>query len=178
MLGGPNVSKSFENVQKLTFDQDPTNLRTSYAESLEKCTFDLTSSASDLKLSSPILPLIPTDKRQFVSSTPNLCLHTKYNEEDNLYKASVINTSLNPLPQVKRNAGADKIQGILSIGSRNSLGKGVSFCPFVSEISWKSDEHFYEDDDEDDSEDYADDDEDDDYSNNDENDTPESEEYR
>lgn len=130
----------------LSFDRDPTNLKTCYADSLERCNFDIGDSASSItetvnrsvitaaftppKHSTPL-------KRDMVVSTPNLFLHKNDPVDDDLRQVSSTHNSLNPLPQT--DGMAEKTKGILADGSRNSLGKGVSvsFYPFVSEISWR-----------------------------------------
>jgi hypothetical protein len=72
--------------QKATFDQDPTNLTTTYAQSLEKCNFNVDepvnvyNSRQNIYLTvenEPMknnedLPTTAVHKRNFVSSTPNL----------------------------------------------------------------------------------------------------------
>lgn len=153
-----------------TFDRDPTNLITAYAASLERCNFDLNTSASNID---QVLPQLdssrPTSsasghhavpmKRELVSSTPNLFQYqtetVRHPNEDYL-RTSSTHTSMNLIPTTDA-AGVPVTQGILSNGSRQSLGKGVSFCPIVSEISWKeqssdelADEGDYANDDEDD----------------------------
>lgn len=127
---------------KLTFDRDPTNLVTCYAESMERCNFDARGSSysinSNSNLDTTITPTVKpsTVKRQMVAtSTPNLYLHNM-DETDNYLDVSSTTVSMNPLPNVEQELH-DKKQGILSVGSRGSLGKGVSFCPIVSEISWR-----------------------------------------
>lgn len=133
--------------QKLTFDRDPTNLVTCYAESMERCNFDARGSSysiNSINSNSNVESTKTTPssskhstavKRQMVASTPNLYLHNIDNADDYLDISSTT-VSMNPLPNVNLELN-DKKQGILSIGSRNSLGKGVSFCPIVSEISWR-----------------------------------------
>lgn len=130
--------------QKLTFDRDPTNLVTCYAESMERCNFDARGSSysinsinSNSNLDITITPSKHSTavKRQMVASTPNLCLHN-VDDADDYLDISSATVSMNPLPNVQELLH-DKKQGILSVGSRNSLGKGVSFCPIVSEISWR-----------------------------------------
>ncbi|KAJ6645355.1 hypothetical protein Bhyg_00560 [Pseudolycoriella hygida] len=130
--------------EKLTFDRDPTNLVTCYAESMERCNFDAHGSSysinsinSNSNLESNVTPSkhSTAGQRQMVASTPNLCLHN-VSEADDYFDVSSTTVSMNPLPNVQLEL-QDKKQGILSIGSRNSLGKGVSFCPIVSEISWR-----------------------------------------
>lgn len=140
---------SLSSIEKLdptaTFDRDPTNLKTCYAESLEKCNFDLTESSNSIHLLekstedlkphqfSPSKHSTPSSKRDMVASTPNLFRHdASAASEEYLHISSAYN-SLNPLPQSEQPA---QMKSILSAGSRNSLGKGVSFYPYVSEISW------------------------------------------
>lgn len=126
-----------------TFDRDPTNLKTCYADSLERCNVDFESSNSINLLEqekivqkpnqfSPVKHSTPS-KREMVASTPNLIQHRSdvVASEECLHSSSAYN-SLNPLPQSE----TPHTKGILSAGSRNSLGKGVSFYPFVSQISW------------------------------------------
>ncbi|XP_055613268.1 uncharacterized protein LOC129759771, partial [Uranotaenia lowii] len=95
---GPTMTtfKPQPGVKKRTFDQDPTNLVTCYAASLERCTFDPSESTlnlynsnnstinktSDLNINQPAARKIPSryapkaaaaaNKREFVASTPNL----------------------------------------------------------------------------------------------------------
>lgn len=139
----PSPTPTHDQQQKLTFDRDPTNLVTCYAESMERCNFDARGSSysinsinSNSNLESTITPSKHSTavKRQMVASTPNLCLHSVDDVDDYLDISSTV--SMNPLPNVQEEI-QDKKQGILSVGSRNSLGKGVSFCPIVSEISWR-----------------------------------------
>lgn len=127
-----------------SFDRDPTNLKTCYADSLERCNFDIGDSATSIpeivdrsvtttvftppKHSTPV-------KREMVVSTPNLFLHKSEPIEEDFRQVASTHNSLNPLPQA--DGMAEKTKGILAGGSRNSLGKGVSFYPFVSEISWR-----------------------------------------
>lgn len=116
-----------------TFDQDPTVLKTNYTESLEKCNFD-PKELSNTDLSD--LTQIPNHstpiKRGFVASTPNLNAYQRQASEiDDELHVSSAHTSMNPLPCEK------KLGILLSDGSRTSLGKGVSFCPVVSEIRWR-----------------------------------------
>lgn len=138
---------------KPTFDRDPTNLVTCYAESLERCTFDLNppsnppsrlNSNDCLNIKSQPLSTF----NSFVASTPNL----------NFYSSE-------PLPQTDYYY---KSMRQISSTSKGNLSKGVSFCPIVSEISWKEtsqdhqssfedslngDEEYYEDDEDDDDDD-------------------------
>lgn len=134
--------------QQYTFDRDPTNLKTCYADSLEQCNFDLNSSTTSVNTDKqlPFDDSFPVasgstqssgGRREFVSSTPNL--YSDKNEASNedveeFRQISSTHTSLNPIPQSQT---GEKAKGILSAGSRNSLGKGVSFYPYVSEISWR-----------------------------------------
>ncbi|XP_055387833.1 probable WRKY transcription factor protein 1 isoform X2 [Condylostylus longicornis] len=133
--------KSHQNNQQFkqpkTFDVDPSIMKTSYAESLERCNFDPKEiSTQDLteaikKASHPIhsTPI----KRGFVSSTPNL--HTfkvdKVTEDFDDLKISSASNSMQRLPQ-------DKKLGILvPSGSKQSLGKSVNFSPVVAEYSFR-----------------------------------------
>lgn len=135
-------SALFEQSSNYTFDRDPTNLKTCYAESLERCNVDFQSSNSINLLEddptpnqfNPVKHSTPA-KREMVASTPNLIQHRTDQadtSEECLHSSSAYN-SLNPLPQSDSNP---QTKGILSAGSRNSLGKGVSFYPYVSQISW------------------------------------------
>ncbi|XP_055300136.1 uncharacterized protein LOC129567351 isoform X2 [Sitodiplosis mosellana] len=134
-------SALLEQSSNYTFDRDPTNLKTCYAESLERCNVEFQSSNSINLLEdnstpiqfSPVKHSTPA-KREMVASTPNLIQHRTDRvdtSEECLHSSSAYN-SLNPLPQ----SDAPQTKGILSAGSRNSLGKGVSFYPYVSQISW------------------------------------------
>lgn len=123
-----------------TFDQDPTNLKTCYADSLEQCNFDLTESSNSIHLLEKNEPIrnigvakcsTPV-KRELIASTPNLFQHHDATSDEYLHSSSAYN-SLNPLPQ---SDAPVQTKGILSAGSKNSLSKGVSFYPYVSEISW------------------------------------------
>lgn len=128
---------------KSTFDQDPTNLRTCYADSLEQCNFDLNESSNSINLMeksqqneqprtfSPTKCSTPV-KRELIASTPNLSQHNNDSSDEFLHNSSAYN-SLNPIPQTDPPV---QTKSILSAGSRNSLGKGVSFYPYVSEICW------------------------------------------
>lgn len=171
-----------------TFDRDPTNLVTAYAASLERCNFELNTSAPNVN-EEPTLAaaatgssghqhqyhqqpkqphLVPGKRHEIkVSSTPNLCLtetadgaddhhlvsaatpavghHHQHHQHaatgESFMHTTSTHTSLSALPSSAAASSASTdggLQGILAtIGSRNSLGKGVSFCPVVSEISWK-----------------------------------------
>ncbi|XP_062547808.1 uncharacterized protein LOC134213159 isoform X2 [Armigeres subalbatus] len=143
---------------KRTFDQDPTNLVTCYAASLERCTFDPTESTlnlyngsssainhtSDLNINHPstarnYAPVVVA-KREFVSSTPNLnYFHGCSDEEGGL---NAHHNSLKNVSCLEIGATGDlssRSIGILTNASSSKCGlsKGVSFCPIVSEIIWK-----------------------------------------
>lgn len=139
-----------------TFDQDPTNLVTCYAASLEKCNFDATP-VSVIQITKKVPPPVPsrrqelTGKRgEFVcTSTPNL------SGPFSVYKGSRVDDfeHHNSLKDVTTTSSASN--GILATnGSRSKEGliKGVSFCPIVSEISWKDTNVPVDDDDEEDEE--------------------------
>lgn len=119
-----------------TFDRDPTNLKTSYTESLERCNVNFQSSNSINLLEEENKPKKHSSpaKREMVASTPNLIQHRseRIASDECLHSSSAYN-SLNPLPQSE----TPQTKGILSAVSRNSLGKGVSFYPYVSQISWQ-----------------------------------------
>lgn len=129
---------------KCTFDLDPTNLRTCYADSLEQCNFDLTESSYSINLMdkspqneqprtfSPTKCSTPVKRELIAKSLPNLSQNNDTSEEEFLNTSSAYN-SLNEIPQTDAPV---QTKSILSAGSRNSLGKGVSFYPYVSEISW------------------------------------------
>ncbi|KAH8321745.1 hypothetical protein KR074_004669, partial [Drosophila pseudoananassae] len=129
-----------------TFDQDPTNLRTSYAQSLEHCNFNIQ------EVTAPKPQVLPTQrslpKRRFqshaagaktlslVSSTPDLSAYVdrQHDQEDDIYVSSA-HTSMHQLPQTPT---LPKPLGILlPAGSRNSFSKEVSFCPVVSKYCWQ-----------------------------------------
>lgn len=129
-----------------SFDRDPTNLKTCYADSLEHCNFDIDDSSTNntetVERNSAIEHTAFTPpkhstpvKREMVVSTPNLFLHKSDPVEEEFRQVASTHNSFNPLPQP--DGMAEKTKGILAGGSRNSLGKGVSFYPFVSEISWR-----------------------------------------
>lgn len=126
-----------------SFDRDPTNLKTCYTESLERCNIDFESSNSInlLEEEKPVTPkrFRPMNhstpaKYEMIASTPNLIQYRSDvdTSEECLHSSSAYN-SLNPLPQ----SDIPQTKGILSAGSKNSLGKGVSFYPYVSQISWQ-----------------------------------------
>ncbi|KRF98412.1 uncharacterized protein Dwil_GK14765, isoform B [Drosophila willistoni] len=161
----PAAVISFSSFGK-TFDQDPTNLRTSYAQSLEKCNFE----PLEVTIKSPPVRSLP--KRRFhsqaaaakqknlVSSTPNLSSYDNANAdtEDDMFVSSA-HTSMHQLPQTPTQP---KPLGILlPAGSRNSFSKEVSFCPVVSKYCWQeqsSEEPQEEQADSDEEDDEADDD--------------------
>lgn len=127
-----------------SFDRDPTNLKTCYADSLEHCNFDIANSSSNITeavdQSATITAFTPPKhstpmKREMIVSTPNLFLHKSEPVDDEFRQVASTHNSFNPLPQP--DGMTEKTKGILAGGSRNSLGKGVSFYPFVSEISWR-----------------------------------------
>lgn len=84
----PNYTATKKPIVTASFDRDPTNLKTTYAESLEKCNFDIDApikvydSRQNLDESMKSLTVddedappsqsTPIKKRNFVSSTPNL----------------------------------------------------------------------------------------------------------
>ncbi|XP_020716569.1 uncharacterized protein LOC101451834 isoform X3 [Ceratitis capitata] len=125
-----------------TFDQDPTNLRTSYTQSLEKCNFDAKElSSTELNKTNSIpkrrfhSQANAAKQRNMVSSTPNLNAYDPHADEvaDDMYVSSA-HTSMHQLPQ----ATTQKPLGILlPTGSRTSFSKEVSFCPVVSQYSWQ-----------------------------------------
>ncbi|XP_051858547.1 platelet binding protein GspB isoform X3 [Drosophila albomicans] len=138
---------SFSSFGK-TFDQDPTNLRTSYAQSLEQCNIDVpptqpSSNSCHNKAAQPVRMLpkrrfqsTTAKQRSLVSSTPNLSAFDGGGQEteDDIYVSSAHN-SMHQLPQT---AAQPKPLGILlPAGSRNSFSKEVSFCPVVSKYSWQ-----------------------------------------
>ncbi|XP_049533311.1 serine-rich adhesin for platelets isoform X3 [Anopheles darlingi] len=158
-----------------TFDQDPTNLVTCYAASLERCTFDPTESNSQLNLfavgsrSSGLnainslhpsratgnggAPTMTTAndryssysvKREFVASTPNLNYYYGSDAEQEPGRGAGGESEdhrHNSLRNVSA-AAFGRSTGILATASTSlskcGLSKGVSFCPIVSEIIWKS----------------------------------------
>uniref|UniRef100_A0A182PLW7 Uncharacterized protein n=1 Tax=Anopheles epiroticus TaxID=199890 RepID=A0A182PLW7_9DIPT len=141
--------------RRRTFDQDPTNLVTCYAASLERCTFDPTeSSTSSLIAASPSSSDLHTNrggtvalpryvpvpvKREFVASTPNLhyyhgAVPDGQAQED---REDTRPDHHNSLRNVSTSRSTASILATAS-SSRCGLSKGVSFCPIVSEIIWKS----------------------------------------
>ncbi|XP_053666822.1 uncharacterized protein LOC128715925 [Anopheles marshallii] len=133
-------------TRRRTFDQDPTNLVTCYAASLERCTFDPTeTSTSNLAQASELhtngrvaLPrYVPVPvKREFVASTPNL----------HYYHGAVADSEGGEDTRPDHHNSLRNVSSCRSTGSilatasssRCGLSKGVSFCPIVSEIIWKS----------------------------------------
>ncbi|XP_058056411.1 uncharacterized protein LOC131207798 [Anopheles bellator] len=120
-----------------TFDQDPTNLVTCYAASLERCRFDPTETSTgnlydsrSSGLNGPAAAsrsLVPV-KREFVASTPNLnyCYGVTTEQGDH-------HNSLKNVASCRSTASI-----LASSSSRCGLSKGVSFCPIVSEIIWST----------------------------------------
>ncbi|XP_034472726.1 uncharacterized protein LOC117780345 isoform X3 [Drosophila innubila] len=133
---------SFSSFGK-TFDQDPTNLRTSYAQSLEQCNFQVSNTELASQKSTAPVRVLPkrrfqsttAKQRSLVSSTPNLSAFDGGQEtEDDIYVSSAHN-SMHQLPQTTTQP---KPLGILlPAGSRNSFSKEVSFCPVVSKYCWQ-----------------------------------------
>ncbi|EDV33646.2 uncharacterized protein Dana_GF13900, isoform A [Drosophila ananassae] len=129
-----------------TFDQVPTNLRTSYAQSLEQCNFDIQEVTASKPLVLPTPRSLPKRRfqshaagaktRSLVSSTPDLSAYVDQlpDQDDDIYVSSA-HTSMHQLPQT---ATQPKPLGILlPAGSRNSFSKEVSFCPVVSKYCWQ-----------------------------------------
>uniref|UniRef100_A0A182QS68 Uncharacterized protein n=1 Tax=Anopheles farauti TaxID=69004 RepID=A0A182QS68_9DIPT len=131
-----------------TFDQDPTNLVTCYAASLERCTFDPTETsttslhgAASGELHTNALPrYVPVPKkREFVASTPNL--HYYHGAVLNGGDGGGVDDSRPDHHNSLRNVSTCRSTGSIlatASSSRCGLSKGVSFCPIVSEIIWKS----------------------------------------
>uniref|UniRef100_A0A182NUM1 Uncharacterized protein n=1 Tax=Anopheles dirus TaxID=7168 RepID=A0A182NUM1_9DIPT len=133
--------------QRRTFDQDPTNLVTCYAASLERCTFDPTESSSTSlhgavsgELHTNALPrYVPVPKkREFVASTPNL--HYYHGAVRDGGEGAVDDGRPDHHNSLRNVATCRSTGSILATASssRCGLSKGVSFCPIVSEIIWKS----------------------------------------
>ncbi|XP_050076368.1 uncharacterized protein LOC126563730 isoform X3 [Anopheles maculipalpis] len=133
-------------ARRRTFDQDPTNLVTCYAASLERCTFDPTESSttslgptSDLHTNGGVaLPrYVPVPvKREFVASTPNLHYY-----HGTIADSEGTDDSRPDHHNSLRNVSTCRSTGSIlatASSSRCGLSKGVSFCPIVSEIIWKS----------------------------------------
>ncbi|XP_055901818.1 uncharacterized protein LOC129938349 isoform X2 [Eupeodes corollae] len=130
-----NSKSSSKSINK-TFDQDPTSLTTSYAQSLEKCNFDPKElSTSDLTRVPPKRRFHAANKKQrvgIVSSTPNLNAYSHEETDDDMYVSST-HTSMQQLPTTEKRMGI-----LLPAGSRASFGsKGVSFYPVVSKYTWQ-----------------------------------------
>uniref|UniRef100_A0A182K4T6 Uncharacterized protein n=1 Tax=Anopheles christyi TaxID=43041 RepID=A0A182K4T6_9DIPT len=137
-----------ETTRRRTFDQDPTNLVTCYAASLERCTFDPTESSStslvpstsDLHTNGDGIALprfVPVPvKREFVASTPNLHYYQGAVNDGEASEESRPDHH-NSLRNVSTCRSTGSILATAS-SSRCGLSKGVSFCPIVSEIIWKS----------------------------------------
>jgi hypothetical protein len=166
--------KTTLNYQKprLTFDRDPTNLTTTYAESLERCTFDpdepinIFDSKQNLATISPSLDHNGAEKteqdqenkqvykkkvrRNLGSSTPNLSYFVgsdgKPLDQQKLsaFEADDRCASMKEIPTLHGILNAHSSQG-----SKSGLAKGVSFCPIVSEISWKENVDYEEQDEQD-----------------------------
>ncbi|XP_058120050.1 uncharacterized protein LOC131262142 [Anopheles coustani] len=147
--GALSPPKASGSVPSRTFDQDPTNLVTCYAASLERCTFDPTESTSNLcpfvgagqSQSSDLhtnravgASRYSTVKREFVASTPNL---NYYHGGDGGGGVGGHHNSLRNVSSC-RSAGILTTAATTTSSSRCGLSKGVSFCPIVSEIIWKS----------------------------------------
>ncbi|XP_037825619.1 uncharacterized protein LOC119613668 [Lucilia sericata] len=126
-----------------TFDQDPTILKTSYAQSLEKCNFDCKElSNQDLNKTRSIpkrrfhSQANYAKKKNLVSSTPNLNAYDFQHQddiEDDMFVSSAHNSMHQlPLSQTQKPLGI-----LLPAGSRTSFGKEVSFCPVVSKYCWQ-----------------------------------------
>lgn len=127
LVCGPPPPSISPPILPATFDQDPTNLITCYTESLEKCNFDNRDSTDFLNINQTYFQPI---NREFVSSTPNLnySFPQMTRNDDDFHQS---------MRQIT-NDDHDKPIGILTAGSsKSTLLKGVSFCPIVSEISWK-----------------------------------------
>ncbi|KAH8272157.1 hypothetical protein KR018_004039, partial [Drosophila ironensis] len=139
------ASLAFGSVGK-TFDQDPTNLRTSYAQSLEQCNFDVqkgTIDKSHIIESQSLLPMrrfqsqtAAAKPRSLVCSTPDLSAIDirKQDPEKDIYISSA-HTSMHQLSQI--GSQVKPLGILLPAGSRNSFGKEVSFCPVVSKYCWQ-----------------------------------------
>lgn len=142
-----------------TFDRDPTNLTTSYAQSLEKCNFNVDEPIS-VYSSRQNLYLKPDEVdsnkstliRNFVSSTPNLNYFDFDMKHVNHY-SSTDNTAVDHLSPSFAKSDEDRCTSMKEIPTNSRAGstgilashstagsKGglsVSFCPIVSEISWQ-----------------------------------------
>ncbi|XP_065356440.1 serine-rich adhesin for platelets [Calliphora vicina] len=126
-----------------TFDQDPTILKTSYAQSLEKCNFDC-KELSTQDLSKP--RAIPkrrfhsqannSKKKNLVSSTPNLNAYD-FNHQDEIEDDMFVSSAHNSMHQLPLSQTQKPLGILLPAGSRTSFGKEVSFCPVVSKFCWQ-----------------------------------------
>ncbi|XP_033151233.1 uncharacterized protein LOC117135175 isoform X6 [Drosophila mauritiana] len=143
----PPAAITFNGLVK-TFDQDPTNLRTSYTQSLERCHLDEQETAKPASYPPSVISQRFLPKRRFqsqtsaamqrslVSSTPNLAASDDGQPESeyDIYVSSA-HASMHQLPQTTT---LPKPLGILlPAGSRHSFGKEVSFCPVVSKYCWQ-----------------------------------------
>ncbi|XP_041774812.1 uncharacterized protein LOC121595177 isoform X5 [Anopheles merus] len=138
-------------ARRRTFDQDPTNLVTCYAASLERCTFDPTESSTtslgpstaDLHTNEGVGVALPARyvpvpvKREFVASTPNLHYYHGAVNGGEAGEETRHPDHHNSLRNVSTCRSTGSILATAS-SSRCGLSKGVSFCPIVSEIIWKS----------------------------------------
>nr|XP_036677686.1 uncharacterized protein LOC108014264 isoform X7 [Drosophila suzukii] len=128
------VNLSINNDVK-TFDEDPTNLCTSYAKSLEQCHFDVQWEAKTDILQRPLatrrfqthLQKLVDKEGILVSSTPNLSACDGRHQAEDIYESST-HTSMHQ---------SKPLSILLAARLRNSFGKGVSFCPVVSKYSWQ-----------------------------------------
>lgn len=116
----------------LSFEKEIKHLESRFTDSLEECNYTSDGSTDNEDDPEPPIAQSTPNKRDFIASTPNLYLVKRDCGEDFMQTHSVHN-SMTILPQ---HSFQEKGKGILSDGSRNSLGKGVSFCPIVAEISW------------------------------------------
>lgn len=108
-----------------------------FSDSLEDCKYD-SDASTDIELDEEECETLPAAqstpiKREFIASTPNLYLVKRDCGEDFMPICSAHNS----MTTLLQNGLQDKGRSILSDRSRNSLGKGVSFCPIVAEISWR-----------------------------------------
>ncbi|XP_050746354.1 uncharacterized protein LOC108035588 isoform X9 [Drosophila biarmipes] len=121
-----------KNVTK--FNEDQTNLRSTYAQSLDQCHFDMQWEA---KAGRYQIKMQKSDakKNSLVSSTPNLSAFDSRQEAEVEIYVSNTHTSMQHLSQ--KPTQSNPLSILLSVGSRHSLEKEVSFCPVVSKYSWK-----------------------------------------
>uniref|UniRef100_A0A1I8MY15 Uncharacterized protein n=1 Tax=Musca domestica TaxID=7370 RepID=A0A1I8MY15_MUSDO len=128
-----------------TFDQDPTMLKTSYAQSLEKCNFDCREISNPDLSRSRTMPkrrfhsqANASKKKNLVSSTPNLNAYQKEGEGDQEFEDDLfVCSATNSMHQLNVNQAPKPLGILLPAGSRSSFGKEVSFCPVVSKYSWQ-----------------------------------------